>query len=281
MEKIKVIYIFGSGHTGSTLASLLLGCHSRIECVGELKAYERSLQSGRPCNCGQPVAECPYWKSVHGSLGVVPGNGFEGLNSTESDTFARANIAFSKAIFEVSGKDCLCDSSKSKRRVLAYLKSDVFDVRLLHLVRDPRAVACSNLRKGRSYWGYLSRWKKRNFKERDELFVAGLPEQAYHRVRYEDLVLRPSQVLGGFLEKAGLTFEERQLELWNQGNHHIAGNHMAKSTGNDLRLDRNYLDRLNRFQWIGASFLIKGAMRPFGYPISREATARFLSPESS
>ena len=276
MEKIKVIYVFGSGHTGSTLASLLLGSHSRVECVGEMKAYGRSIESGRPCNCGKSVAECDYWQSVHGRLGLGAGVPFPGLNEENRAVFDQANGDFIEAVLAVSGKGCFCDSSKSKRRLIAYLDSEVFDPMVLHLVRDPRAVACSNLRKGRSYWGYLSRWRKRNFKEKEMLFDAGLAENKYQCVRYEDLVLQPEATLSSFMEKTGLVFEAQQLELWNRGNHHIAGNHMAKSTGSELRLDRKYIDRLSLLQWAGASALMRSELRTFAYPMSRAETSRLL-----
>ncbi len=276
MEKIKVIYVFGSGHTGSTLTSLLLGAHSRVECVGEMKAYGRSIESGRPCNCGKSVTECDYWRSVHRRLGLETTGPFPDLNDENRAVFDRANGDFIKAVLDVSGKDFFCDSSKSKRRLIAYLNSGRFYPIVLHLVRDPRAVACSNLRKGRSYWGYLSRWRKRNFKEKDMLFDAGLTASQYQCIRYEDLVLNPETTLASFMEKAGLGFEPDQLKLWNRGNHHIAGNHMAKTTGNELRLDQKFLDRLTVFQWVGASALLRSELRTYSYPVSRVGTARLL-----
>ena len=60
--KIPVIYVVGNGHSGSTLLDLMLGSHSKIESVGELKKLPQIFfmptRPKRQCNSGVPVDEC-------------------------------------------------------------------------------------------------------------------------------------------------------------------------------------------------------------------------------
>jgi len=44
LNKIKLIYILGLGHSGSTLLDFILGSHSKFESVGEIKILESMLR---------------------------------------------------------------------------------------------------------------------------------------------------------------------------------------------------------------------------------------------
>lgn len=67
MEKLPVVYLAGSGHTGSTLLALFLDSHPRIVSVGET-AFKRTLQGPRgemlTCTCGEVYSECTFWRRI-------------------------------------------------------------------------------------------------------------------------------------------------------------------------------------------------------------------------
>ena len=67
MGKLPVVYLAGSGHTGSTLLALFLDTHPRIVSVGET-AFKRKLQGARgatlTCTCGAVYAECEFWQKI-------------------------------------------------------------------------------------------------------------------------------------------------------------------------------------------------------------------------
>ena len=276
MQKIKVIYVFGSGHSGSTLASLMLGRHSRIESVGEIKAYEHAIEEKALCNCGTPLLECSYWKGIHQRLGSDAATGFPALNAEDATEFARENTRFLNALLENAGKDFFCDSSKTKWRLFKYLASPEFEVTVLHVVRDGRAVAYSNFMKDRSYWSHLLRWRKRNVRELRRFFENGLSRDRYYRIRYEDLVADPESTLGQFQKELGLSFEADQLANWALGNHHVSGNPMAKKSNQEIRVDRRYLENLSRFAWFSGSLLIGPELKRYGYPRSRRRSGAML-----
>ena len=70
-KNIKVLYISGSGRSGSTLLSRLLGEIDGFINAGEAARYLFARYQPRdlPCGCGKAVQDCPFWKEI---IAVVP-----------------------------------------------------------------------------------------------------------------------------------------------------------------------------------------------------------------
>ena len=115
-----------------------------------------------------------------------------------------------------------------------------------------------------------------NSRDVNGLFRAGLMGEYYYRMRYEDLVIQPEAVLSQFLERIGLQFEKEQLSKWKSGNHHIGGNHMAKNSQQDIRLDTRYLEALSLFEWYGTGAIQASVLRRFKYSLRRSVMRRQL-----
>ena len=67
---MKVVYVTGAGHIGSTIFDIVLGNHPRIQGVGEVSKVHRSgwvRNSNRRCACGSPIPECSFWPQVRRS----------------------------------------------------------------------------------------------------------------------------------------------------------------------------------------------------------------------
>jgi hypothetical protein len=66
--KLRVVYVAGSGHTGSTLLAMLLDAHPRIVSVGEIsvkpKIRRRGNYDNQRCSCGSLIGECPFWVEI-------------------------------------------------------------------------------------------------------------------------------------------------------------------------------------------------------------------------
>jgi hypothetical protein len=66
--KLRVVYVAGSGHTGSTLLALLLDAHPRIVSVGETsvkpKIRRRGEAAKQKCSCGATVGACLFWRAI-------------------------------------------------------------------------------------------------------------------------------------------------------------------------------------------------------------------------
>ena len=162
----KVLYIAGWGRSGSTILDNVLGQVDGFFSAGELMfLWRRGLIEGRLCGCGRPVRECDVWTRVlarafpvgvdahelarleaHSArtrhlplhaAGLEPGSGL----------YRERLASLYRALQDETGCSVIVDSSKSPAygRVLAGIAE--LDVRVVQLVRDPRAVAYSWVRK--------------------------------------------------------------------------------------------------------------------------------------
>ncbi len=169
---VKVLYIGGTGRSGSTILDNILGQVPGFFSVGELRyLWERGMVDNRLCGCGRPFRECPLWSSVlqeafggadrvdpqdmirlqqsrvrsrhvprqlatRGSSGPLLPGGYE----------ARLERLY-HALQRETGAHVIVDSSKlpSYGRVLQDIPS--LELYVVQLVRDPRATAYSWMRK--------------------------------------------------------------------------------------------------------------------------------------
>ncbi|MBU2478893.1 MAG: hypothetical protein KKA36_07355, partial [Gammaproteobacteria bacterium] len=58
---MKIAYIMGRGHNGSTVTDLILGNHADILATGEMNS---GLGKGNVCSCGKSIRECEFWSQV-------------------------------------------------------------------------------------------------------------------------------------------------------------------------------------------------------------------------
>lgn len=272
-ERVPLLYIAGSSHSGSTLLDMLLGSHPRIESVGEAKkiaAVAAQMRAGGEplCTCRETVAACAFWRAT------MP----QDPETLKSD--AEANADFFRHVLRVGGKQIALDSSKSPGRARMLAKSQLFDLTVVHLVRDSRAVAHSNRRKQAKTAGgrnpdydlvpTVRGWNKLNLRAR-RLFrgeaVRHLP------VRYEDLTRDPATVLRGVLSAVGLSWHESVLRYREQIHHNIEGNRMRMGSDSTIRADDEYLRAMTARDWWTATLLSWRGLRAFGYPLKRSPVA--------
>lgn len=276
-ERTKVIYILSLGHSGSTLLDLMLGSHSRIESVGEL-AHFRSFVSEdsdipaerRFCTCGEPFIGCPYWARVREDLASTFGTDQISLSSADPRVFGERNAVALKSILDVSGKRIICDSSKTRSRLELLIASRRFDVHVVHLVRDSRAVAFSYIRKGQNPYKIAAFWQKTNVYQRIR-YGRMRNLGSYVVMRYEDLVQNPRGEIARALAPLRLEFEDGQLEFWRETHHNVSGNRMRRKEKQNIRLDAEYLRQLDQRAWMGCTALSLLGLKFFGYDARRGA----------
>lgn len=238
--------------SGSTLLNRLLGEFPGVCSIGELlNAWERGVTQNDRCGCGEPFSDCPFWRDV---LAVA------GLDRASADRVAQLRAAvdrtrfiprllmpslgrsFHRALDEylmycttlydavrvVTGCEAIADSSKNASFAFCLRAATRLDLRIVHVVRDSRAVAHSWTRRpkadGSTEATYLPRiaparaalrWCYQN--GAFQLLAAmGTPTM---RVRYEDLVSTPNDTLAEVARFAGLDIRNAQ-----PGFIHLAGN---------------------------------------------------------
>jgi hypothetical protein len=236
-----VVYIAGSGRSGSTLLERTLGEIPGFVNVGELiDLYRRTAEHGERCGCGQAFAQCPFWSGV----GERAFGGWQEHKLTATHRLQgkvarqrrmprllamrlagarfRAEVAdygvsyasLYGAIAAEAGAACVVDASKWPVQALALARAGL-DVRVIHLVRDVRGVAYSvgkrDVSRPHAVAGtdLMTHWSPAEAAARwvavqsqaGMLRWCGLPVT---RMRYEEFARSPRQAVAAALDGIGL-----------------------------------------------------------------------------
>ncbi len=161
---MQVVYISGSGRSGSTMLERLLHAGGMGCALGEFHCLWRLPRDEQTCACGVPAAEDLFWSKVleHSCLTVadiadlgrleraVVRTGYIARHKFSLEALARQadvqeflelQFRLFTAISEQSGHDVLVDSSKAGPR--AWILACDPRVTFLHLWRDPADVIAS------------------------------------------------------------------------------------------------------------------------------------------
>lgn len=63
-SELKVIYILGQPHSGSTIFSTWMSSFFTVHYLGELYFFNKDFNDDRPCSCERKLCECPIWKPI-------------------------------------------------------------------------------------------------------------------------------------------------------------------------------------------------------------------------
>jgi len=272
----KVLFILGKGRSGSTLLDVTLGATEGFFSLGEVwwAWGDQNQLDTKQCGCGRQVGDCPVWKealeaaratwaSEYGpppSLAQVAAwqeevarwprlpRAFllrpQTLYSWRAmQAWARFSGVLYRALAEVTGAEVLVDSSKWMGNPGPLGLVSGIETWVLHLVRDPRAVAFSWQRqkewlpgeKAMPRFGAVHSslsWISRNFLAE---YVAVRRGGRGLRIRYEDFSERPREVLDTVFHALGVSpgsdalRDDRTLDL--PGNHTAMGNASRFRTG--------------------------------------------------
>jgi Sulfotransferase family len=229
-----VVYIAGSGRSGSTLLERVLGEIPGFVNVGELiDLFRRDASRAERCGCGRHFADCPFWASVGKRafggwedarlagmhplqrrvarqaclprLAVLPlaGRGFR----ADVRRYGACYTSLYRAICAEAGVGCVVDASKWPVQALALARAGV-DVRVIHLVRDVRGVAHSLTKRSKRPAATAARWVSHQG-QAGMLRRCGLP---FTRVRYEDFVRAPRRTVETALAALGLAARPLPLD---------------------------------------------------------------------
>ncbi len=306
---LKILYVGGYARSGSTLLGRILGQAPGMICIGETRfLWSRGLVNNVDCGCGAPFRSCPFWSAV----GVQAFGGWNRVDAqrlaeldrvtnlpqslplhwapwlrpgmrTMIDEYRTYLAELYRAIACVSGAQMIVETSKDATFARLLSRIPGGDVRIVHLVRDSRAVAHSWTRMRRmpspigaqvlmpqaSPTETATKWLAWNAGFH-VLRAARLP---YLRCTYEGFVAEPRAVLrklsifaGEALVPSGDEFSDAEVKL---GDHHIfSGNPMRAATGwVPIRLDNEWRTQLPASQLATVTAMTWPLLCLYGYPI--------------
>jgi hypothetical protein len=167
-----IVFIGAVGRSGTTLLERTAATDPRAIALGEVvHLWERAVRDGEVCGCGLRFSDCPFWTAVgdsaFGGWQHLDAEGIEGdrrlVDRNRYIPFLLApklaprrfreaharTVSTLESLYEgvrtASGQDSpiLIDSSKHPSYLYLLRSVPNLDVRLLHVVRDPRGVAYS------------------------------------------------------------------------------------------------------------------------------------------
>jgi hypothetical protein len=265
----KVVFIGGYGRSGSTLLDRVLGSTDGFVSAGEIRhVWQEGYVENRLCGCGEAFLSCPFWTAVtERAFGGAEGLDIARVVSVKNQVdryqripqmvtgvgrryqqdlrwYAAQLRALYVAIAAESGASVIVDSSKDvSHGYVLHNVEPALDLRVLHLVRDSRAVAFS--------------WQRKKFnpgsgRDMDRFNIARtsiewvvinaltalqrrLGATGYARLNYDDFVHEPRRTVErvlAFLDEVGreIPVDARgRIEL--SSSHTAAGNPMRFNTG--------------------------------------------------
>lgn len=243
--KKKIAFIISSGHSGSSLLSLILGSHPRCFLAGELKGLPNRYRKQVFIDCVNRNSE--FWEHTFDQGGLKRlAIGLSGtrihpyvplkLESGVRDTFNKKDAYVNpySYMFSKLDVDTIIDSSKAISWCEKRLKSPEFkhhrvEAYIIHLVRDGRAVVNSYLRKypHRDIKDMASEWRKKQIDRKE--FCEGFPAEKRIEVQYEALASRPQETVEAICRFLDIEFRPDMLQYWLHNHHDISGNEGAYS----------------------------------------------------
>jgi len=311
LEKKKILLITGSGRSGSTLLSKLLNEIEGSFNVNELVfTHLNGIERNYPCNTGNKFSASPIWQKIMTAYRQknevdllkyqphrIPNtrklvraqlSPFYKTDEPTNEYFKQYQQAIKDlyhSIFEATGANLIVDSSKIAPFVNVVTQMEAFEVYVLHLVRDPRAVAYSwqktikrqdvdagtNLyMEKRTPTRSSIRWQLVN------IFAESLKNKSnlrYHYLKYENFAKNPAPHIAEilkFLEKPVEEIPVKNNEIVLKATDYgIWGNPNVRQQKDivKVRYDDTYKQKLSFKARLTSTLLSMPMLLKYGYPI--------------
>ena len=289
-ETPNLAYILAASYSGSTLLAMLLGAQSDACTVGEMRAPDVGNPEEYYCSCGAKITACGFWMRVSADMAKKGVHGFDITDASLSiyDTRDRyisrllaplprgpvletardaalglspawrahlqktqsRNAALVEVLRGITGAQVVVDSSKLSLHLKYLLRSPALKIKVIHLLRDGRAVTTSMLGHGltrrtraKTVAAAASSWRGNN--ETAERLLARLPASQWLQIRYEDLCRDPEGLLDRLCEFLGMDRGRIILDFRSK-QQHVLGNDMRLKSTSEIRLDERWRTQLSQ-----------------------------------
>jgi hypothetical protein len=240
-----VVYIAGSGRSGSTLLERMLGGLPGFVNAGEINdMFRRMARYDELCGCGRAFSACDFWVGVgERAFGGWSRELIDEVVLLQSEVVRQRYLArlmqprlakpryraqlerygeihsrLYAGIVAQSGARVVVDASKGASFAMAVSRADGVDLRMIHLVRDARGVAFSwakaNVTRphGDGPRATMHRFNPLETAGRWAILQAEIAASRRYMqesvlLRYEDLVARPAEQIIRCVQALGLPID--------------------------------------------------------------------------
>lgn len=310
----RVVFLAGLGRSGTTLLERALAELPGVQALGEVNhLWRRSLVDDELCGCGEPFSSCPYWQAVgdqafggweNVDVAAVEAAQSEAMRLRDIAWLARSRSAPSQAadivadhhrrVYEaasaVAAAPVVVDSSKHPALAYVLRRDPAIDLRVVHVVRDPRGVAYSwtkQVERPERRGSGSERWMTRYSPSASALlWLAHNSSTAMLRalgasvllVKYESFIRQPAQTLEAVARFADLELDAGALDFVEPGAlrlrpaHTVSGNPLRFTLGRlEIRIDEAWRTKLPRRDSLLVSALTYPQLAHYGFAGRRRA----------
>ena len=156
-NNVNVIYLLGTGRSGTTIMATVFNEHPNIHTVGEMHQFLEHVVLSKRCSCGEKLTECTFWSSIVRQLNLTEEqlkNALELSSNMEQHhnipklllkgKVDNRYVRIQEEIFKLIAKDNpnkhFLDSSKYIARYLSLKRNKSMNVKGIYVVRDVRGV---------------------------------------------------------------------------------------------------------------------------------------------
>jgi hypothetical protein len=267
----RIVYIMGAGRSGSTVLNIILGAHPEVEAIGEAKHW--AIFKGLPREDDINSEDHIFWQNVLEEYIRLDPN-FPGFSTLETirhkveshsgfikrflknedsklaDEYDRHLSKLFLSVYQASGKKVILDASKNISRAQRLLETSEFDVKVIHLIRDPRGIVWSFMKKN------VEHKPKKPFKALLDYILLNLAavylrysfKDAVLKVKYENLIRHPQRVFQQICDFIGIDEGGISEKLENGAEfkvtHIIDGNRIRKNRAIKFSPDEEWKTKL-------------------------------------
>ena len=270
MEKTKVVYLTGFWFSGATILGRSLKSSEDAIYVGEIRDFwTKGFGKNEQCSCGVSFNDCKFWQEVTNEyIKSFPSDDIEKISKELSelertknyfklkkfiknkddnyveqllDTYLKHSEKLYECISKVSGKNIIVDSSRLPGRLLALSLSTKIEMFPIYIIRDPRGVINSLIKKDfRNYgeirtsvFNHILTWNVKNLLSLDSVKILNSRDTLY--LWYKNFTRNPAQVLEKIKKKLNCTLnyeeENGKVSLYLEPGHVFTGNRSRHDTG--------------------------------------------------
>lgn len=272
-QKLRVVYLVGTSHCGSTLLSTLASSHPEIFSTSEtgLSRESEANPAGFICSCGSPITECALWEEItakvrarglsfsvenwtnayhyHNRYAYSALTTYRGKQWGRLQQFAdrwlprhrgkmrladKVNLAIIQESLTWSGKPVFFDGTKVLRRLQRFLQMPELDVRVLRIYRDPRAYVESMKKFQVSAREAATHWLR--YQQTADELLESVPQDRVLPLHFEQFCQHPQQAYCQMQEFMQVACHDIPGKIVPR-EHHIMGN--------DVRLVESMYIRFN------------------------------------
>lgn len=210
-ESSTVLYIVSDVRSGSTLLENVISKSDEVISVGELHHLDSHLHKGKwgsswswKCSCGESFDSCRFWTKVFEHMNIFD---FDDIKNTEvqsekkstedeklkQDTTIKLLDRIYTSVFDTAGVKVVVDSSKTPIQGKAIYENSSFNVKILYLKRDLRAVVISKNKWSVKFYDksmnlYKLLWSSYKHRVNCKKFLREVKSKDLYTLNYEDMV---------------------------------------------------------------------------------------------